>query len=75
MSTTAGDLEVGEFCQQAHAKKLAQRFVNLTVEVPFWTACSANEWVDKFNGEGRGFVCVCVRSRACVRLCTRLHVC
>lgn len=54
MSTTSGGLEIAEFCQQAHAKSLAQRFVNLTNDVPFWTACSANEWLDKLNGAGRG---------------------
>jgi hypothetical protein len=51
MTTDVGGLEVAEFCQQAHSKRLAERFVNLTAEVPFWTACSANEWMDKFNGE------------------------
>lgn len=50
MTTSAGGLEVAEFCQKAHSQQLAQKFVNLTEEVPFWTACSANEWLDKFNG-------------------------
>lgn len=54
MSTSKGGLEIAEFCQQAHSKTLAQRFVNLTETVPFWTACSANEWMDKFNGERAG---------------------
>ena len=51
MTTRAGGIEIAEFCQQAHSKRLAEKFENLTVEVPFWTACSANEWMDKFNGE------------------------
>ena len=49
--TKAGGLAIPEFCEPAHSKRLAQRFRNLTVEVPYWTACGETLWLDELHRE------------------------
>lgn len=49
MTTSIGGLQITEYCRKEHSEQLAHKFVNLTNDVPFWTACSANEWVDAFH--------------------------
>jgi hypothetical protein len=59
--TEAGDMAIKEYCQPADARTLAQRFRNLTREVPFWTACGESKWIEELHskrgslaGSGRG---------------------
>lgn len=49
MTTAVGGMRVHEYCNRADAAALAARFRNLTNTVPFWTACGANEWMDKYQ--------------------------
>jgi hypothetical protein len=45
--------ESGEFihevCSKSHAKTLADKFVQLTKDVPFWTACGESKWMEEMH--------------------------
>lgn len=45
--------ESGEFihevCSKTHAKTLADKFVQLTKDVPFWTACGESKWMEEMH--------------------------
>ncbi len=49
--TEAGGMAIKEFCQPAHARTLAQRFRNHTLEVSGWTACGETKWIDELHSE------------------------
>lgn len=51
-ATQASGLRIREVCSRAHSKELAQTFVDLTVSVPYWTACGDTQWIDRLHGEG-----------------------
>jgi FkbM family methyltransferase len=46
MTTKMGGLQITEYCKRDNAAQLAYKFKNQTVDVPFYTACGSNEWVD-----------------------------
>ncbi len=50
MSTEAGEMVIQEVCSAKHAEQLAKKFRKLVVDVPFYTACSSNLWLDRFHG-------------------------